>query len=220
MQSKKKRKILIVDDEEVIRTNLSELLKENGYFTDAAVSGRQAIERVTYGDFDIVLLDLMMPVMDGMETLKEIKKIRPKTKVIMITAFATVENAVDAIKNGANDYIPKPYIANELLSTIRRVIEEARFEENLKKLKIEETLFFLSSPIRRNILVLLYSRGSLRLMDITRKLEIDDHTKVMFHLKTLREYGMIDQGEKSYFLTKEGEEIVEFLKILGSYLSE
>ncbi|MCL5062081.1 MAG: response regulator [Nitrospirae bacterium] len=144
MQSKKKRKILIVDDEEVIRTNLSELLKENGYFTDAAVSGRQAIERVTYGDFDIVLLDLMMPVMDGMETLKEIKKIRPKTKVIMITAFATVENAVDAIKNGANDYIPKPYIANELLSTIRRVIEEARFEENLKKLKIEETLFFLS----------------------------------------------------------------------------
>ncbi|MCL5062082.1 MAG: hypothetical protein M1443_02580 [Nitrospirae bacterium] len=57
-------------------------------------------------------------------------------------------------------------------------------------------------------------------MDITRKLEIDDHTKVMFHLKTLREYGMIDQGEKSYFLTKEGEEIVEFLKILGSYLSE
>ena len=220
MQSKKKRKILIVDDEEVIRTNLSELLKENGYFTDAAVSGRQAIERVTYGDFDIVLLDLMMPVMDGMETLKEIKKIRPKTKVIMITAFATVENAVDAIKNGANDYIPKPYIANELLSTIRRVIEEARFEENLKKLKIEETLFFLSSPIRRNILVLLYSRGSLRLMDITRKLEIDDHTKVMFHLKTLREYGMIDQGEKSYSLTKEGEEIVEFLKILGSYLSE
>jgi DNA-binding NtrC family response regulator len=104
----------------------------------------------------------MMPVMNGMETLQELKKIKPKLKVIMFIAFATIENAVDAMRNGASDYIPKPNIQRELLTTIRRVLEEARFEENLKKLKIEDTLFSLSSPIRRNILMLLYSQGSLR----------------------------------------------------------
>jgi DNA-binding NtrC family response regulator len=153
MQASKKKRILIVDDEKVIRANLSDLLEENGYFTDTAVSGRQAIEKVSSGDFDIVLLDLMMPVMDGMEALREIKKIRPKIKVIMITAFATVEGAVDAMKSGASDYLPKPYVPQELLATISRVIDEAKFEKSLKKLRLEDTLFSLSSPIRRDILV-------------------------------------------------------------------
>ncbi|MBI3593066.1 MAG: response regulator [Nitrospirae bacterium] len=220
MKTHKQRKILIVDDEAKIRAAFSELLGENGYHTDIAISGPQAIKKATAEDFDIVLLDLMMPVMGGMEVLAELKKIRPKTKVIMITAFATVENAVDAIKIGASDYISKPYAANELLATIRRVIEEARFEENLKRLKIEDTLFSLSSPIRRNILILLYSGGSMRLMDITRRLGIDDHTKIIFHLKTLKESAIIGQGERSYFLTQRGEKMVEFLKTLGSYLSE
>ncbi|MEW6740695.1 MAG: response regulator [Nitrospirota bacterium] len=220
MQANKKKRILIVDDEKVIRANLSDLLEGNGYLTDTAVSGRQAIEKVTSEDFDIVLLDLMMPVMDGMEALKEIKKIRPKIKVIMITAFATVEGAVDAMKSGASDYLPKPYVPQELLATISRVIDEAKFEKGLKRLRLEDTLFSLSSPIRRDILMLLYSKGSLRLTDITKNLEIDDHTKVIFHLKTLKEFRMIDHGERSYHLTRLGEKIVEFLKILGAYLSE
>ena len=94
------KKILIVDDDAELRANLSEILRGAGYYTDEAASGKEAIEKITSKDFDIALLDLMMPKMSGIDVLKEIKKIKPKIRVIMITAFATVENAVDAIKRG------------------------------------------------------------------------------------------------------------------------
>ena len=92
------KKVLIVDDDAELRSTLSEILKGAGYHIDEASSGKEAIEKMASKDFDIALLDLMMPKMNGIETLTELKKITPKTKVIMITAFATVENAVDAIK--------------------------------------------------------------------------------------------------------------------------
>ncbi|MEW6740697.1 MAG: response regulator [Nitrospirota bacterium] len=219
MKTDRQKRILIVDDEEVIRANLSEILKENGYFTDAAVSGIQAINKATSADFDVVLLDLMMPVMDGMETLKEIKKIRPKIKVIMITAFATVEGAVDAMKNGASDYVRKPYMPHELIATIQRTLEEARFESNLKKMNFEYAILPLSNPIRRDILLLLYSKGSKRFMDFVREFDMDDHTKLTFHINMLREHGLVEQGRRSYSLTPKGVRMVEFLRISEAYLS-
>ena len=214
------KKILIVDDDAELRANLSEILRGAGYYTDEAASGKEAIEKITSKDFDIALLDLMMPKMSGIETLTELKKITPKTKVIMITAFATVENAVDAIKKGASDYISKPFRIEELLTTIRRVIEEGRFEEGITKLDLDYTLSSLANPIRRNILRLLNSRKSMRLMELVRELGIEDHTKVVFHLKVLKESGIIEQDkDKSYSLTEEGERILSGLKILENYLS-
>lgn len=214
------KKVLIVDDDAELRSTLSEILKGAGYHIDEASSGKEAIERMASKDFDIALLDLMMPKMNGIETLTELKKITPKTKVIMITAFATVENAVDAIKKGASDYISKPFRIEELLTTIRRVIEEGRFEEGITKLDLDYTLSSLANPIRRNILRLLQSRKSMRFMKIVRELDIDDHTKVVFHLKVLKESGIIEQDkDKSYSLTEEGERILSGLKILENYLS-
>ena len=214
------KKVLIVDDDAELRSTLSEILKGAGYHIDEASSGKEAIEKIVSKDFDIALLDLMMPKMNGIETLTELKKITPKTKVIMITAFATVENAVDAIKKGASDYISKPFRIEELLTTIRRVIEEGRFEEGITKLDLDYTLSSLANPIRRNILRLLQSRKSMRFMKIVRELDIDDHTKVVFHLKVLKESGIIEQDkDKSYSLTEEGERILSGLKILENYLS-
>lgn len=214
------KKVLIVDDNAELRSNLSEILKGAGYHIDEASSGKEAVEKITSKDFDIALLDLMMPKMSGIETLTELKKITPKTKVIMITAFATVENAVDAIKKGASDYITKPFKIEELLTIIRMALEEARFEETGERLDIDYTLRSLANPIRRNIIKLLCLRKDLRLMEITRELGIDDHTKVVFHLKMLKESGIIEQDkEKMYSITKEGEKTVCCLNILEKHLS-
>jgi DNA-binding NtrC family response regulator len=215
------KKILIVDDDAELRANLSEILRGAGYHTEEAASGKEAIEKAVCEEYDIALLDLIMPGMNGRDTLVELKRINPKTKTIMITAFATVEDAVEAIKKGASDYISKPFKIDELLTTIRRVLEEARFEEGIKKLDLDYALSSLSNPIRRNIIKLLSSIKGMRLMEITRVLDIDDHTKVVFHLKRLEESGIIGQDkDRSYLLTREGEKILDCLRILENYLSK
>lgn len=214
-------KILIVDDDKELRSHLTDILAGAGYQTNSAPSAREALEKIGAMDFDIALLDFMLPKMNGMEALLAIKKLRPKTKVIMITAFASVENAIDAIKKGASDYVSKPFKINDLLTTIRRVIEEAKFEEGAQKLDLDHALSSLASPIRRNILKLLRARESMRLMEITRELEIEDHTKVVFHLKILKEAGIIEQDkDKTYSLTKEGMRTIECLKTLELYISK
>lgn len=215
------KKILIVDDDDELRANLSEILQGKGYQTDEASSGKEAIKKALIGEFDIVLLDLIMPKISGMDVLTELRKSKPKTKVIMITAFATIDNAVEAIKKGASDYISKPFKIEELHTTIRRVLEEARFEEGIKKLDLDFTMSALSNSIRRKVIKLLHENKGMHLMDLTRALDIEDHTKVVFHLKMLKDSGLIEQDkEKSYLITKEGKRTLDCLKILESHLSK
>lgn len=216
-----KKRILIVDDDDELRANLSEILKGNGYQTDEASSGKEAIEKAVSEEFDIVLLDLMMPGISGMDVLTELKKVKPRTKVIMITAFATIDNAVEAIKKGAADYISKPFRIEELDITIRRGLEEAKFEEGIKNLDLDYTMSSLSNSIRRKIIKLLHKHNGMRLMEITRALDIEDHTKVVFHLKMLKNSNIIEQDiEKTYVVTKEGEKTLDCLKILESHHSK
>lgn len=213
------KKILIVDDDAEFRLNLTEVLTGAGYQTGSAASAQEAIARSEAEEFDIVLIDFMMPKMNGIDSLLTLRRLRPNTKVIMITAFATVENAVDAIRKGASDYIAKPFKIEALLTTIRRVLEEARFEVCVNNMDLDRTLGSLANPIRRKIIKLLHARENMRLMEITRQLGIDDHTKVIFHLKLLKEAGIVQQGqEKSYSLTKEGTKTIECLRMLESYL--
>ena len=214
------KKILIVDDERAVRATLSKILKAKGYRTDEASSGKEAIEKATSDDFDIVLLDLMMPTINGMDVLIELRKSKPKIKEIMMTGFATVDNAVEAIKNGASDYISKPFNADELDATIRRCLEEARFDRSIKKLDLDFALSSLSNPIRRKIIKLLYQNKNMQLMELTRALDIEDHTKVVFHLKMLKDSDLIRQDKKrTYSLTEEGEKTLNCLNILEGHLS-
>ncbi|HSQ78504.1 MAG TPA: response regulator [Nitrospirota bacterium] len=213
------KKILIVDDDAEFRSHLIGILKDEGYQTDSASSAKEALVKNEAQEFDVVLLDFMMPKLSGIDALMELRKKRLKTKVIMITAFATVESAVDAIRKGASDYLSKPFKIPELLTTIRRVIEEAKFEESIKKQDFDRALGSIASPIRRNILKLLRARGNSRLMEITRELGIDDHTKVVFHLKILKEAGIVEQdGEKSYSLTQDGMKTLDCLKTMENML--
>ncbi|NQU63471.1 MAG: response regulator [SAR324 cluster bacterium] len=213
--------ILVVDDDAEFRENLVEILKNAGYEPETAASGKEALEKAATVRFEIILLDFMMPELNGIEALTELRRISPKSKIVMITAFASIDNAISAIKKGASEYIAKPFKIEELLMTIRQLLEELKFEDGIMKLEMEGALSSLANSIRRAIIRLLHSRNCMRLMEITRELNIQDHTKVIFHLKSLRESGIIDQNEdKAYILTQEGDKMLECLGILDNYLAD
>ncbi len=213
-------KILIVDDDDELRSNLSVALEDIGYDTDTAHSGADALTKVEADDFDVVLLDLMMPEMSGMEALGELRKITPRTKIIMLTAFASVDTAVEAMKKGASEYIAKPFSIQNLNITLKKTLEEARFSMDVKQLGLDDTLGSLSNYIRRDILKLLDLFKGMRLMELTRALEIEDHTKVVFHLKILKESKIITREDRTYVLTKEGGEVLSALRLLENHLTQ
>ncbi len=117
------RRILVVDDEESHRLMLRAVLKEEGYQVTEAADGPEAIGAMEQESYDLVLLDLRLPAMDGIETLNEIKKISPLVPVIMMTAYASVKTAVEALKAGAFDYLTKPLDIEELKVLIEKALE-------------------------------------------------------------------------------------------------
>lgn len=205
-------KILVIEDDAIMRNGLVELLSGEGYAVDSADNGQKGLEAVKNDDYDIVLTDLIMPRVGGMDVLREAKRIKPKSHVILITAFATIENAVDAMKAGASDYITKPFKVDEVQTKIRKIIAEAEFEQSAPLL---DSHFFkaISNPIRKDIVKLLNRDVKLRFTDIKNQLEIDDATKLSFHLRILKIYGIVEQdAEKVYSLTNDGRTILEKLK--------
>ena len=168
----------------------------------------------------LALVDNMMPGMGGMALLPLIKKDYPATKIIMITAFSTVDNAVAAMKSGADDYLAKPFKRDDLIVTVRRALEELKFTQQQAEHCMDEALACLSNEIWRQILSTLATQGEMRFMDITRTLGIRDHTKVNFHLKNLKTNNLISQKrEKIYRLTPQGEKIIECLHLLAKRIS-
>jgi len=119
-------KILIVDDEARILLLLQSLLKANGYETVTAKDGSSALDAIKTEDFDLVISDLRMAPMDGLTLFKEIKALQPTLPVILLTAYASVETAIEALKNGAFDYLSKPFKVDEMLDTVRRAIESSK----------------------------------------------------------------------------------------------
>jgi DNA-binding NtrC family response regulator len=119
-------KVLIVDDEPGMRSLLTRVMEKEGYQSRAVADGAQALELVQAGEWDLVVADIDMPVMDGIEMLKRVHEIQPRLPVIMITAYATVESAVEAMKFGAFDYITKPFAMDELKIVVGKVFERQR----------------------------------------------------------------------------------------------
>ncbi len=115
--------ILIVDDETLIRDTLAEYLEQEGFTVTTCADGEEALETTRGSRFDVALLDVQLPGMDGIELLERLLKINPETFAISITAFATVETAIAAFKLGAHDYLMKPIILEEVASKIRRLMD-------------------------------------------------------------------------------------------------
>ncbi len=113
-----KGRILVVDDEDIVRTSCSRTLSPEGYEVRLAKNGVEGLKMASEERFDLVLTDLKMPDMDGIEVLRIIKEKWPETAVIIVTGYQTVDTAVKAIKLGAYDYIEKPFTPDALLSAV------------------------------------------------------------------------------------------------------
>ncbi len=118
--------ILVVDDEEIARTNLEYILRKEGHQVATAANGMEAMEKVKAQEFDVVLTDLKMEKMDGIQLLESVKQVAPHTEIIMVTGYATVSSAVDALKKGAAHYLSKPIKLDELRATVREIIDKKR----------------------------------------------------------------------------------------------
>ena len=135
-------KVLLVDDEEQFLDALSQRLEARGLKVDAVTSGEDALNQVEDRNFDAIIVDLAMPGIDGIETLKRIKEKRPDLEIIILTGHATVKSGIEAMKLGADDFLEKPVDLNELLEKIGEakskrmlVVEKGRQEEVKKILK-------------------------------------------------------------------------------------
>jgi two-component system, NtrC family, response regulator AtoC len=124
-------RVLVVDDEEIVRESLTGWLRKDGYTVQSAHDGRAAIDALTANRFSIVLLDLKMPGMDGLQVLEEVRKLRPEASCILMTAYATVDTAVAAMKLGAYDYLVKPFDPEELSALVQRIVaQQELLQEN------------------------------------------------------------------------------------------
>jgi len=142
MTEKLEAKVLLVDDEEQFLDALSQRLKTRGLKVDAVTSGEDAVKQVGDKNFDAIIVDLAMPGIDGIETLKRIKEKRPDLEIIMLTGHATVKSGIEAMKLGAEDFLEKPVDLNDLLAKIGEakhkrmlVVEKTRQEEVRKIIK-------------------------------------------------------------------------------------
>ncbi len=125
MQNKLSYCILLVDDEANVRTVFSDVLKRVGYQVKAVEDGHKAIKEVEEKTYNLALVDLRMPKMDGIEILENIKKRKPQIPVIIYTAHGSITTAVEAMRKGASDYLNKPFSPEELKLSIRKALEGA-----------------------------------------------------------------------------------------------
>jgi len=131
------KKILIIEDEDAIRRVLKRILEQmdKTYSIDEAGDGAEGLEKIKKNDYDLVLCDIKMPKKDGIEVLEESKKIKPETTFVMISGHGDLETAVDTMRMGAFDYIPKPPDLNRLMTSVRNALEHKELVVENKQLK-------------------------------------------------------------------------------------
>jgi DNA-binding NtrC family response regulator len=132
-----KGRILVVDDDHLMREFLDETLRRADYSVDLASTGDEGIEKIKSKEYDVILSDIRMPKVSGMELLKAVRENSPQSKIMLMTAYGTIENAVEAMKSGAFDYITKPFSADDIELKIKRAIEYRRLEWENKLLRSE-----------------------------------------------------------------------------------
>jgi DNA-binding NtrC family response regulator len=137
-------RMMLVDDEERFLSTTKKLLVRKGYEVLTASGGAEALEALATQTIHVVILDVKMPGMDGVTTLREIKKRFPLVEVIMLTGHATVESAVDGLKSGATDYLMKPADIDELVSKAEEAFSKRKALE--EKIRVAQTRSFMKSP--------------------------------------------------------------------------
>ncbi len=157
----KKATILVVDDEQGIRDLLSYELGERGYEVVTAADGAEALDKIKGRRFHVAISDIKMPKMDGMELLSAVKRVDPELEVIMATGFATIDTAVLAMKNGAYDFVQKPFQLDEMFAAVERALERKEFKTLIGIYEASKAAF---STIKVDILLPAITQISLRLL--------------------------------------------------------
>jgi DNA-binding NtrC family response regulator len=158
-------RILIADDEASIRDGLVDVLTDEGYDVTGVGDGAGAIGAIAQSSYDVVVTDLRMPGLDGLEVLRRVRELSPQTLVLLITAYASVETAVEALRNGAHDYILKPLIVEDVLSKIHRLFEYRRLAWETRMLRREIASRYeldqmvIRSPAMREIFAVIQKVG-------------------------------------------------------------
>ena len=138
-------RILVIDDEESIRKSLAAVLEEKGYIVDTAENGKEAIERSKTRPYNLALIDIRLPDMDGVQLLTGMKETVPKTVKIIITGYPSLENAIEAVNKGADAYIIKPFDMNKLLDMIK---EHLKKQQEVKKYSEKKVAEFIETRAR------------------------------------------------------------------------
>ena len=139
-----KLKMMLVDDEQRFLSTSKKLLAKKGYDVLTVPSGQDALEKLRTENIHVVILDVKMPGMDGITTLKQIKKLYPMVEVIMLTGHATAESAVEGLKSGATDYLMKPADVEDLIQKAEEAYSKRQILE--EKIRVVQTRSFMKSP--------------------------------------------------------------------------
>jgi two-component system, NtrC family, response regulator AtoC len=164
--------VLIVDDEKLIRWAIRSRLQEHGYVVGEAEDGRSAFGLLAHDDCDLVLLDLRLPDTTGLDVLKRVRQDNPEISVVMMTAYGTVEGAVQAMKLGAFDYLTKPVNLDELLLVVQRALETTSLKREVKRLRTEQREVHGTRMIGR-------SPAILEVLEMIRKISASQATTVL-----------------------------------------
>jgi len=140
-----KARILVVDDDENIRKVLSMILEDEGYKVDQAETAKQAIEKSRKNFYNIALIDIRLPDMEGIELLTKMRDTTPRMRKIIITGYPTLQNAIEAVNRGADAYILKPFDVNKVLATIK---EQLRKQEEERQYSQEKVAEFIETRVR------------------------------------------------------------------------
>jgi DNA-binding NtrC family response regulator len=141
----KHARILVVDDDESIRNTMNAILKDEGYIVDFAATGSEAIQKTEETAYNVALIDIRLPDMEGVELLRLIKDIVPRTRKIIVTGFPSMQNAITALNKNADAYLIKPVDLEKLLNLVR---EQLRLQENERKFSEQKVAEFIETRVR------------------------------------------------------------------------
>src|SRR5512138_2337193 len=144
-------RVLVVDDEKFIRDIIADFLGMEGYIVRTAEDGTSAVNELERARYDMVISDLKMPKMGGLDLLKEVARVHPDTLTVIMTGFGTVETAIDAMKRGAYDYILKPFKVEEIVHIVQRGLEKRRLSAENLRLREALSLYKVSEAIAASL---------------------------------------------------------------------
>lgn len=198
-------RILVVDDERFFRQQLGDLLGRRGFEVDTAAGGESAVRKVSEGDYDVVLLDLVMPKLSGLEVLQEMLQVRPHISVVIVTSYGSIESTVAAMQMGAYHYLTKPIDEEALDFVVRNSLERSRLLSQNASLREEALSDDLTSSFNRRFLELYLEEEiersrrynhpfSILFFDLDRLKDVNDAHGHMTGSEVLREVSTLVQG--------------------------